>query len=238
MSASSAATRAWPATRAPSVAYHRPGASACFRCGGRGRCGASVGRWLVRGSPSTQPGWLSALAANRPHAVRSGDDPWGRGEDAPGPGPGTSTGSGVNARFAAPARSTARCSRWRRNGGGGACVPLSVDGEALLVHNRTRPRPYIAHRADHRPEGPRSTKGMAQATTPGQGTPRGCGPVSSTWPQAIQASWSDSAKVSVNTPRLGAVSRPTATWFMAPRVTPLVGHRGEPGDRVGRDRCR
>ena len=25
----------------------------------------------------------------------------------------------------------------------------------------------------------------------------------------------------VNTPELGAVSRPTATWFMAPRVTPV-----------------
>jgi hypothetical protein len=104
--------------------------------------------------------------------------PGGEEKTPPGRGPGTSTGSGMHARFAAPARSTARCSRWRRNGGGGACVPLSVDGEALLVHNRTRPRPYIAHRADHRPEGPRSTKGMAQATTPGQGTPRGCGPVS------------------------------------------------------------
>jgi len=238
MSASSAATRAWPATRAPSVAYHRPGASACFRCGG---VVVAVLRWVG--------GWFGV---HRP-PNRAGCRPWERtgptqfgramtpgGEEKtpPGPGPGTSTGSGVNARFAAPARSTARCSRWRRNGGGGACVPLSVDGEALLVHNRTRPRPYIAHRADHRPEGPRSTKGMAQATTPGQGTPRGCGPVSSTWPQAIQASWSDSAKVSVNTPKLGAVSRPTATWFMAPRVTPLVGHRGEPGDRVGRDRCR
>ena len=178
-----------------------------------------MARWLVRGSPSTQPGWLSALGANRPHAVRSGDDPGARRGRPRGRGPVASTGSGIPARLAAPARSTARCSRWRRNGGGGACVPLSVDGQALLVHNRTRLRPYVAHGQTIDPRGRAPPTAWPRLRPRGQGTPRGCGPVGSIWPQAIQASWSDSAKVSVNTPKLGAVSRPTATWFMAPRVT-------------------
>src|SRR5215218_6269059 len=62
-----------------------------------------------------------------------------------------------------------RCSRWRRNGDGGAGVPLSVGGQVLLVHNRTRPRPYRPQGLAIDPMGPGSPQGMALAATPGTG---------------------------------------------------------------------
>src|SRR5512132_4047915 len=60
-----------------------------------------------------------------------------------------------------------RCSRWWRNGDGGADVPLSVDGQVLLVHNRTRPRPYRPQGLAIDPNGARLSRKLALATTPG-----------------------------------------------------------------------
>jgi hypothetical protein len=65
-------------------------------------------------------------------------------------------------------RRDGRCPLWRRNGGGGPGVVLSVDGQVLLVHNRTRPRPYRP-KGGHRPR----WAGFSSQARPLTTTPRG-----------------------------------------------------------------
>src|SRR5512132_4035005 len=88
-----------------------------------------------------------------------------------------------------------RCSRWRRNGGGGTGVPLSVDGQVLLVHNRTRPRPYRPQGLATDPTGRAPPKGHGPGYDPGgeEGRLRGrsaCFPAPRAWhPACSVGAW-------------------------------------------------
>jgi hypothetical protein len=73
-----------------------------------------------------------------------------------------------------------------------------------------------------------STRGAALHQRHGPGYDPGAGDAPGLWPGQLYLAAGDTGELVglgeglVNTPELGAVSRPTATWFMAPRVTPLV----------------
>jgi hypothetical protein len=122
---------------------------------------------------------VAAQSLRRP-TTWAGDRPWERaapqldpGHDSGarrrrprGHGPVASTGSAINARSTGSANSAATLALGR-NGDGGAGVPLSVDGQVLLVHNRTRPRPYRPQGLAIDPNGAGSPASMALATTPG-----------------------------------------------------------------------
>ena len=148
------------------------GAFACLwvRRGGTRR--ASVGRWYCGGSPSTEPGWLSALEASCPHSSVPATTPGARRSRPRGWARLPPTGSEINARLAVPASSAARCSHWRVTVTAALaffCASMvrcswSTTGRASL---------FLLTRAGHRPAGRASQQEHGPGYDPGEGRPRG-----------------------------------------------------------------